>query len=75
MNVVAPGFVLTPMVTDQISANPEMEPWLVSNTPVGFVGEPEHVGATVAFLCSDASVYTQGATLTIDGGWSARARG
>jgi NAD(P)-dependent dehydrogenase (short-subunit alcohol dehydrogenase family) len=75
VNIVAPGFVLTPMVTDQIAANPDMEPWLVQNTPIGFVGEPEHVAASVAFLCSDASVYTQGSTVTVDGGWSARARG
>jgi NAD(P)-dependent dehydrogenase (short-subunit alcohol dehydrogenase family) len=75
VNIVAPGFVLTPMVTDQIAANPDMESWLVQNTPIGFVGEPEHVAASVAFLCSDASVYTQGSTVTVDGGWSTRARG
>jgi NAD(P)-dependent dehydrogenase (short-subunit alcohol dehydrogenase family) len=75
VNIVAPGFVLTPMVTSQIDANPDMEPWLVSNTPVGFVGRAEHIANSVAFLCSDAAVYAQGSTITVDGGWSARARG
>jgi NAD(P)-dependent dehydrogenase (short-subunit alcohol dehydrogenase family) len=75
VNVIAPGFVLTPMVTSQIDANPDMEGWLVDSTPLGFVGQAEDIAGGVAFLCSDASAYTHGTTLVIDGGWSARARG
>jgi NAD(P)-dependent dehydrogenase (short-subunit alcohol dehydrogenase family) len=75
VNVIAPGFVLTPMVTSQIDANPDMEGWLVDSTPLGFVGQADDIAGGVAFLCSSASAYTHGSTLVIDGGWSARARG
>jgi NAD(P)-dependent dehydrogenase (short-subunit alcohol dehydrogenase family) len=75
VNVIAPGFVLTPMVTSQIDANPDMEGWLVDSTPLGFVGQAEDIAGGVAFLCSNSSAYTHGTTLVIDGGWSARARG
>lgn len=75
VNVIAPGFVLTPMVTNQIDAAPAMESWLVDNTPTGFVGSAEDIAGTVAFLISDAANYMHGAIVTLDGGWSTRARG
>lgn len=72
VNTIAPGFVRTPMVTVQFDANPEMEPGLVEKTPVGFVGRPQDIANGVAYLCSAASAYTHGATLVIDGGWTAQ---
>jgi NAD(P)-dependent dehydrogenase (short-subunit alcohol dehydrogenase family) len=75
VNILAPGFVLTPMVKDQFPGNPAMEQWLKDTTPLGFVGEPEHIAQAVSFLASDASAYTHGATLVVDGGWTGQARG
>ncbi|MCW2954673.1 MAG: 2,5-dichloro-2,5-cyclohexadiene,4-diol dehydrogenase [Conexibacter sp.] len=72
VNTVAPGFVGTPMVTSQFAADPEMEPGLISKTPVGFVGRPQDIAHGVTFLCSSASAYTHGTTLVIDGGWTAQ---
>jgi NAD(P)-dependent dehydrogenase (short-subunit alcohol dehydrogenase family) len=63
------------MVTEQIATNPPLGSWLVDNTPVGFVGSAEDIAGSVAFLVSDASNYMHGAVMTLDGGWSARARG
>jgi 3-oxoacyl-[acyl-carrier protein] reductase len=36
--------------------------------PVGRVGEPEEVASMVAFLCSEAAAFTNGAIIGIDGG-------
>jgi 3-oxoacyl-[acyl-carrier protein] reductase len=36
--------------------------------PAGRLGEPDEIGATVAFLCSKQAAYITGATLTVDGG-------
>jgi NAD(P)-dependent dehydrogenase (short-subunit alcohol dehydrogenase family) len=72
VNTIAPGFVRTPMVTVQFDANPAMEAGLVEQTPVGFVGRPQDIGHAVVYLCSEASAYTHGSTLVIDGGWTAQ---
>jgi NAD(P)-dependent dehydrogenase (short-subunit alcohol dehydrogenase family) len=73
VNTVAPGFVMSPMVTTQIDANPEMEGFLVDKTPVGFVGEPDDIAHSIAFACSPLSRYMLGAKLVVDGGWTAHA--
>jgi 3-oxoacyl-[acyl-carrier protein] reductase len=36
--------------------------------PAGRLGEPDEIGATVAFLCSKQAAYITGTTLTVDGG-------
>ena len=41
---------------------------LVSEIPVGRIGQPEEFGAAVAFLCSPAAAYINGINLPVDGG-------
>lgn len=72
VNTVEPGFVRTPMLTPQLEAVPTLEQALVDQTPSGRIGEPEEVGATIAFLLSGLATYINGAVLTVDGGWTAR---
>jgi glucose 1-dehydrogenase len=39
---------------------------------VGFIGYPEDIGATAAFLASEDARYITGQVLFVDGGTSAR---
>jgi NAD(P)-dependent dehydrogenase (short-subunit alcohol dehydrogenase family) len=43
----------------------------LARTPLGRFGEAEEVGRLVHFLLSGASEYISGATLPIDGAWTA----
>ena len=40
-------------------------------TPMKRMGQPDEVASSILFLASDASSYISGATIAIDGGWSA----
>jgi len=64
-NAVAPAAVRTPafdvLPDDRLEAVRE-------RIPVGRFGEPDEIGALVAFLCSDEAAYITGATLDVNGG-------
>ena len=65
VNVVSPG----PIDTDMLRAlDDERRAALTSIVPLGRVGEPDEVAATVAYLASDAAAYTTGANIPVDGG-------
>jgi 3-oxoacyl-[acyl-carrier protein] reductase len=65
VNAVAPGFIDTQM-TDAIGES--LREGILGKIPLGRLGEPEDVGAVVAFLASDAASYITGQTITVDGG-------
>jgi 3-oxoacyl-[acyl-carrier protein] reductase len=64
-NVVAPGPISTAM-TDALSEERQAE--MTRLVPLGRFGAPEEVAAVVAFLCSDAAAYVNGAVVPVDGG-------
>jgi 3-oxoacyl-[acyl-carrier protein] reductase len=66
-NLVAPGPIATAMLD---GASDERQAELTRLVPLARLGRPEEVGATVAFLCSEAAGYITGAAIPVDGGLS-----
>ena len=66
-NTVAPGLIMTPMMGG--AANEKaMAEIFGPKMPIGRVGYPEDFEGIGAYLCSDASSFLTGQTITIDGG-------
>lgn len=68
VNGVAPGWIDTPLVAP-LKAVPEIANAILGRTPLARFGTTEDVAKAVAFLCSDAASFVQGATLPVDGGY------
>jgi len=65
VNAVAPGFIATDMTAglgDQAHAQ------LISQVPLGRLGQAEDIAAVVCFLASDAAGYITGQVLHVNGG-------
>jgi 3-hydroxybutyrate dehydrogenase len=80
-NAICPGWVLTPLVQrqiDDLAAREQLSPaqakqaLLAEKQPSNEFATAAHIGAAVAFLCSDAAAQIRGAALPIDGGWVAQ---
>lgn len=70
VNSLAPGWFRTEM-TAAVLDREDGRAWVRRNTPIGRAGEVEELDGPLLFLCSDASSYVTGASLTVDGGWTA----
>jgi NAD(P)-dependent dehydrogenase (short-subunit alcohol dehydrogenase family) len=65
VNAVAPG----PILTDRIrQLNEERRQPIVRAVPLGRIGQPEEVAATVVWLCSEQAGFITGVTVPVDGG-------
>jgi 3-hydroxybutyrate dehydrogenase len=80
-NAICPGWVLTPLVAQQIEVRAktagrtfeeETAPFLAEKQPMHQFTKPENIGALAVFLCSDAAETTTGSTYSIDSGWTAQ---
>ena len=65
VNVVAPGFIKTPM-TDALSEAQRTR--LGEQIPLGRLGQPSDIAGAVAYLASDEAGWVTGATLHVNGG-------
>jgi len=80
-NAICPGWVLTPLVQQQIddlaardrlSPSQARETLLAEKQPSLEFATPEQIGAAVTFLCSEAAAQIRGIALPVDGGWLAQ---
>lgn len=75
VNVIAPGAVDTPMQHADMMARPvpydEAVAEEITAHPLGRYASPREVAESAYFLMSDASSFTTGTTLMVDGGFSA----
>ena len=70
VNTLCPTFIRTPL-GEQTLKNPERRAWIESKIKLGRVGEVQDLMGPVVFLASGASGMMTGASLLIDGGWTA----
>src|ERR1700692_613808 len=71
VNVVSPGAIRTPIWGAAIAtpdAEKAFEKRIGQTTPLGHIGEPDHISKTVLFLASDDAAHIQGQELFVDGG-------
>ena len=80
-NAICPGWVLTGLVQkqiddlarrDKITGDEAKRRLLAEKQPSGEFATPEQIGSLAAFLSSEAAAQIRGATLSIDGGWTAQ---
>ena len=71
VNCVCPGYIETPMTAAGMS-DPERRTHMVASEPIGRVGQPEEIAASVAWLCSDAASFVTGHSMVVDGGFAAQ---
>ncbi len=67
VNCISPGYVVTPM-TAFVQENPELLAHENQTTPIHRQARPEEMVGGVLYLASDASSYTTGCDLIMDGG-------
>ncbi|TBU86430.1 3-oxoacyl-ACP reductase FabG [Phytopseudomonas dryadis] len=65
VNAVAPGFIDTDMTRELPQAQREA---LLTQIPLGRLGQAEEIAKVVAFLASDGAAYVTGATIPVNGG-------
>jgi 3-hydroxybutyrate dehydrogenase len=80
-NCVNPSYVRTPLVENQITAQAEahglseaevVEQVMLEPAAIKRLLEPAEVADVVAYLCSEQASFITGASMPIDGGWTAR---
>jgi 3-hydroxybutyrate dehydrogenase len=80
-NAICPGWVLTPLVQQQIEARAKQEGRTVEQAKNELVAEkqpmlqfstPESIGALAVFLAGDSAATITGSAYSIDGGWTAQ---
>jgi NAD(P)-dependent dehydrogenase (short-subunit alcohol dehydrogenase family) len=71
VNAIGPTFIETPL-TAPFFQNPQFRDWVLDRIPLGRLGRLDEVVGTIVFLASPAASLITGASLAVDGGWTAQ---
>jgi 3-hydroxybutyrate dehydrogenase len=80
-NAICPGFVLTPLIQQQIDAKAVLtglseeaavQEMLREKQPSGRFTTVQDIAAMALFLCTEAAANITGTSIPMDGGWTAR---
>lgn len=73
INAICPGLFWTPMA-ERMAATGQSEALdaLLKAVPMGRYGKPEEIADVVLWLCSEASSYVTGQSISVDGGFIMR---
>ena len=71
VNAVSPGIIATPMMDRFSGGTEEGQQRVIELEPVGRMGRPEEIAATVLWLCSDPAAFIVGSNIVVDGGQTA----
>jgi len=71
VNAICPGPFATEM-NRPLMDDPQVYQTFASKVPLGRWGEPEEIGGITIFLASGASSFVTGATIYVDGGYTAQ---
>ncbi|RMG59666.1 MAG: SDR family oxidoreductase [Bacteroidetes bacterium] len=71
VNVLAPGLIETPMA-QRAAQDPTIQAFVRTKQPLdgGRIGQPEDLTGLATYFMSDASRFTTGQVIAIDGGWT-----
>jgi NAD(P)-dependent dehydrogenase (short-subunit alcohol dehydrogenase family) len=75
VNAIAPGFFIgeqnRDLLLDEDGSPSQRGQAIIEHTPAGRFGEPDELGGTLIWLCSNASAFVDGIVVPVDGGFSA----
>ncbi len=80
-NAICPGWVMTPLVAQQVEARASAagkpfdefkREFVAEKQPMARYTRPEDIGALAVFLAGDTAATITGASYSIDGGWTAQ---
>ncbi len=75
VNAIHPGFIGTPMTLQHkdlvLESGETLGDQILSGTPMKRLGTPEEIANVVTFMLSPLASYMTGASVYVDGGWSA----
>lgn len=72
INAVCPGVIRTPMAERGLKEIPQFMEATIKANPMRRLGESDEVAKAVMWLLSEDSSFTNGATITVDGGFTAQ---